>query len=99
MHDKTDSYTLSCRSSALPYPKHGLAGAHAEPLYIYEMYIGCLFSSRSDWRVDSVLANQRQPQHTYNILQRRCKQRPTRGVTVIPLSTNAFVQQVHRLCY
>ena len=28
MHAKSDSYTLSCRSAALP-------GAHAEPLYIY----------------------------------------------------------------
>ena len=23
MHAKSDSYTISCRSAALPYPKHG----------------------------------------------------------------------------
>ena len=36
-----------------------------------------LSSSRSDWHVYSAVANQRQPQYTYNVLQRRCQPRPT----------------------
>ena len=37
MHAKSDSYTLSCRSAALPYP--AFAGAHAEPLYYQLSYM------------------------------------------------------------
>ena len=40
MNAKSDSYTLTYRSAALPYPKHGRrhnAGAHAEPLYSFNI--------------------------------------------------------------
>ena len=36
-----------------------------------------LSSSRSDWHVLRVMANQRQPQYTHNVLQRRFQPNPT----------------------
>ena len=43
MDVKSNSYNLTCRSTALLYPNHD-AGAHAGPVYIY-IYIYCMLCS------------------------------------------------------